>query len=169
MNLSFIRILKSEDVLLSTKFPIYLLIMEFLVKQKPLFFMKLIHPLQFAVDCTIRAGKVARCEQHRGGWQNCRARVESAIANLVRGAWMGDRFLSRRDSTIVARHEVPGYRWREASSRRDGRSHCQSQRYLSSKLSACRFRNARYYVLITERLSKPRSVQSSRWDGLFYS
>jgi len=108
VNLSFIRILKSEDVLLSTKFPIYLLIMEFLVKQKPLFFMKLIHPLQFAVDCTIRAGKVARCEQHRGGWQNCRARVESAIANLVRGAWMGDRFLSRRDSTIVARHEVPG-------------------------------------------------------------
>jgi len=27
-------------------------------------------------------------------------------------------------------------------SRRDGRSHCQSQRYLSSKLSSCRFRNA---------------------------
>src|SRR5580704_1627336 len=31
-----------------------------------------------------------------------------------------------------------------APSRRDGRSHCQSQRYLSSKPSSCRFRNPRY-------------------------
>ena len=29
-------------------------------------------------------------------------------ADLVRGASMGEWFLSRRDSTIVARHEVPG-------------------------------------------------------------
>ena len=27
---------------------------------------------------------------------------------LMRGAWMGEWSLSRRDSTIVARHEVPG-------------------------------------------------------------
>jgi hypothetical protein len=29
-------------------------------------------------------------------------------ADLMRGALMGEWFLSRRDSTIVARHEVPG-------------------------------------------------------------
>jgi len=62
---------------------------------------------------------------------------------------MDEWFLSRRDSTIVARHEVPGERCREAPSRRDGRSHCQSHRI---------------FVVKTE----PRSVQSSRWDGAIF-
>ena len=35
---------------------------------------------------------------------------------------MGEWLLSRRDRLIVARHEVPGERCREAPSRRDGRS-----------------------------------------------
>jgi hypothetical protein len=48
--------------------------------------------------------------------------------------------LSRRDSTIVARHEVPGYRCKEGPVP-DGRL---------KSLSVP---------------SKPRSVQSSRWDG----
>jgi hypothetical protein len=43
--------------------------------------------------------------------------------------------LSQRDRLIVARHEVPGQRCREAPSRRDVRSRGQSHRYLSSKLS----------------------------------
>jgi hypothetical protein len=34
-------------------------------------------------------------------------------ANLMRGPLMGEWLLSRRDSLIVARHEVPGYRCRE--------------------------------------------------------
>ena len=41
-------------------------------------------------------------------------------------------------------------------SRRDSRSHCQSQRYLSSKLSSCRFRNANVF--------KDRAVSASRWS-----
>jgi hypothetical protein len=46
--------------------------------------------------------------------------------------------LSRRDRLIVARHEVPGERCREPPwSRRDGRSHCQTQRHLSPKPSSC--------------------------------
>ena len=44
------------------------------------------------------------------------------------GAKLGTEWLlSRRDRLIVARHEVPGYRRKAAPSRRDGRSHCQSQ------------------------------------------
>jgi hypothetical protein len=35
---------------------------------------------------------------------------------------MGEWLLSRRNRLIVARHEVPGERRREAPSRRDGRS-----------------------------------------------
>jgi hypothetical protein len=35
---------------------------------------------------------------------------------------MGEWLLSRRDTVIVARHEVPGERCREFPSRRDGRT-----------------------------------------------
>ena len=62
---------------------------------------------------------------------------------------MDEWFLSRRDGTIVARHEVPGERCSEVPSRRDGRSHYQFHRI---------------FVVKTE----PRSVQSSRWDGAIF-
>ena len=39
-------------------------------------------------------------------------------ANLMRGPLMGEWLLSRRDSLIVARHEVPGWRCRKAPSLR---------------------------------------------------
>jgi hypothetical protein len=54
-----------------------------------------------------------------------------------------------------------------APSRRDGRSHCQSQRYWSSKASSCRFRNARYSCSkVCRRLisAEIRSIQSSLRD-----
>jgi len=60
-----------------------------------------------------------------------------------------DNTLSRRDSTIVARHEVPREQWREAPSRRDGRSHCQSHRLFIVKTG-------------------PRSVQSYGWDWAIF-
>jgi hypothetical protein len=34
--------------------------------------------------------------------------VKPRSADLVRGASTGEWFLSRRDTTVVARHEVPG-------------------------------------------------------------
>jgi hypothetical protein len=68
-------------------------------------------------------------------------------AGLSRMAPLGEWLLSRRDSTIVARHEVPGFP--EKLPVPEGRSKSsQSQGDLSSKLGPCRF----------------RSVQSSRWD-----
>jgi hypothetical protein len=59
-------------------------------------------------------------------------------------------------------------------SRRDGRSHCQSQRYLSSSEQKCwpwqdyilAFHVRAYFIYVPiSTQSKPRSVQSSRWDG----
>ena len=40
-------------------------------------------------------------------------------ADSMRGASMVEWFLSRRDGTIVARHEVPGWRCRDAEMQRD--------------------------------------------------
>ncbi len=40
-------------------------------------------------------------------------------ARIMRGASMGAWFLSRRDSTIVARHEVPGIMRKIGPSQRD--------------------------------------------------
>src|SRR5271166_3869788 len=51
---------------------------------------------------------------------------------------------SRNDQTPEPGTKCLGSDTERPPSRRDGRSHCQSQRYLSSKLSSCRFRNATY-------------------------
>jgi hypothetical protein len=51
----------------------------------------------------------------------------SISANLMRGPWVDEWLLSRRDRLIVARHECLDSDTESAPSRRDGRSHCQSQ------------------------------------------
>ena len=54
------------------------------------------------------------------GPENLTQRVSTPIsAAIMRGASMGEWFLSRRDSTIVARHEVPGIMRKIAPSQRD--------------------------------------------------
>jgi hypothetical protein len=90
-------------------------------------------------------------------------RVYPISADLMRGPSMGEWLLSRRDRLRVARHEVPG-------SRPGGTVEVIfSQRYLLSKPSSCRFRNPRYLLKgVLAPNPKPRSVQSSRWDGAIF-
>jgi hypothetical protein len=90
-----------------------------------------IHPLGFAC---VDTGPTAR-----------RARSIARGCNLINTKIMvwpfdGRMAFSRRDSTIVARHEVPGYRCKEGP--------VPEGRLKSLSVP-----------------SKPRSVQSSSWDG----
>ena len=67
---------------------------------------------------------------------------------------------------IVARHEVPGSDAKRPPSQRDGRSHCQSHRILSSKLSPGMSKRQRVECSCRFRKRQALLLKSSGSDGI---
>jgi hypothetical protein len=67
---------------------------------------------------------------------------------------------------IVARHEVPGSDAERPSSRRDGRSHCQSHRYLSSEIEPRHEQSPARRMLLSLQKRQVLPVEKFGSDGI---
>src|SRR5580704_4704632 len=90
---------------------------------------------------------------------NRRATIACPSGTKEKPVFKCPNFKALRAVSITGAKHVP--------SRKDGRSHCQSQRDLSSKTETRPLQKRQ--VLLLKSSGLLRSVQSSRWDGLFSS